>query len=322
MVHPLKDKSALFDFHPPTLFKHPPIPTDSDMPITLTRVNTSARAIMETPFSPLLASPVPGHDHHSHAGGICPLKGISHDYCRPQPGDKRSPCPALNALANHGFLPRDGKNISPFTIYGALREGYQISVLLAFILAFGGWFILGQLRKVSLWDLSRHNCIEHDASLFHVDAHKEDEYAPTAVSNSLMKSALHQGGRYLEGRMTLEDVANIRTKREKALDKPLRWWQAEIARGEMAIAIGVLGGKDAAKDGLDLEVLRLWVTRERLPDNWKPNHTQGLRKTAPMAKVIRDRMEAMRKGWMSNILDDEQTPIFSPTSAVSTERIF
>jgi hypothetical protein len=28
------------------------------------------------------------------------------------PGAVRSPCPALNALANHGFLPRNGKNIT------------------------------------------------------------------------------------------------------------------------------------------------------------------------------------------------------------------
>lgn len=195
-------------------------------------------------------------------------------------------------------------------------------MVLAFILAFGGWLILGQLRKVSLWDLSRHNCIEHDASLFHVDAHNEEEYAPTAVSNSLLKSALYQGGRYLSDRMTLEDVANIREKRERALSKPLRWWQAEIARGEMAVAIGVLGGEDAVKNGLDFEVLRLWVTRERLPDGWKPNHTQGLRKTAAMAKIIRDRMEAMRKGWMSNILDNEPTPIFSPTDPVLSEKKF
>ena len=192
-------------------------------------------------------------------------------------------------------------------------------MLLAFILAFAGWAILGQLRKVSLWDLSRHNCIEHDASLFHGDAHKEDEYAPTAVSNSLMKSALYQGGRYLHGRMTLKDVANIRVKREAALEKPLQWWQAEIARGEMAIAIGVLGGKDAAKNGLDLEVLRLWVTQERLPDGWKPDHTQGLYQTGLMAKVIRDRMEAMQKGQMSNILDGERTPIFSPTGTMSVK---
>lgn len=192
-------------------------------------------------------------------------------------------------------------------------------MILAFFLAFGGWAILGQLRKLSLWDLSRHNCIEHDASLFHLDAHGKEEYAPTAVSNSLMKSSLHHGGRYIPGRMTLMDVANIRVKREAELDKPLRWWQAEIARSEMAIAIGVLGGKDADKNGLDLEVLRLWVTQERLPDDWLPDHTQGLYKTGLMAKVIRDRMEAMRKGQMTNVLDNERTPVLSPTESMSTE---
>ena len=30
-------------------------------------------------------------------------------YQAPGPDDSRSPCPALNALANHGYLPRDGK---------------------------------------------------------------------------------------------------------------------------------------------------------------------------------------------------------------------
>ena len=34
-------------------------------------------------------------------------------YQAPRPGDSRSPCPALNCLANHGYLPRDGKNITP-----------------------------------------------------------------------------------------------------------------------------------------------------------------------------------------------------------------
>lgn len=32
------------------------------------------------------------------------------DWRAPGPGDLRSPCPALNALANHGLLPRDGRN--------------------------------------------------------------------------------------------------------------------------------------------------------------------------------------------------------------------
>lgn len=176
--------------------------------------------------------------------------------------------------------------------------------MLAYFLSFGGTFLLAQYRDMSLADLARHNLIEHDASLFHVDAHKEDEYAPTAVNESLMKVVLERGGRYRPGRMTLEDIANIRVKRE-AESRPLDGVHSEIARGEMAIAIGILGGQNAVTEGLDLDVLRLWVLQERLPDGWRPNHTQGLYKTYKMATVIRERMKAMKEGRMHNKLDDE-----------------
>lgn len=191
-----------------------------------------------------------------------------------------------------------------FDIVKGLKEGYHLSTLLAYLLAFGGVGLLAQYRDMSLADLARHNLIEHDASLFHVDAHNDDEYAPTPVNDSLVKVALNEGGRYRPGRMTLEDVANIRVKRE-AESRPLDGVHAEIARGEMAIAIGVLGGENAMTEGLDMDVLRLWVEQERLPDAWTPNHTQGLYKTYRMATVIRERMKAMKEGRMHNILDDE-----------------
>jgi hypothetical protein len=37
------------------------------------------------------------------------------------PGAVRSPCPGLNSLANHGFLPRDGKNISLPVLFAACQ---------------------------------------------------------------------------------------------------------------------------------------------------------------------------------------------------------
>lgn len=163
---------------------------------------------------------------------------------------------------------------------------------------------MAQYRNMSLADLARHNLIEHDASLFHVDAHNEDEYAACPANKSLIKVALERGGRYQPGRMTLEDVANIRVKRE-AECRPLDGVHAEIARGEMAVALGILGGENAATDGLDMDILRLWVQQERLPDGWKPSHTHGLFKTYKMTAVIRERMNAMRAGKLHNILDDE-----------------
>ena len=42
-------------------------------------------------------------------------------YQAPGPNDSRSPCPALNALANHGYLPRDGHNISADLLLSVLQ---------------------------------------------------------------------------------------------------------------------------------------------------------------------------------------------------------
>ncbi|KAF5354419.1 hypothetical protein D9758_010764 [Tetrapyrgos nigripes] len=36
----------------------------------------------------------------------------AHQWKAPGPNDLRGPCPGLNTLANHGFLPRDGRNIN------------------------------------------------------------------------------------------------------------------------------------------------------------------------------------------------------------------
>jgi len=35
--------------------------------------------------------------------------GTAHEYRDPGANDKRGPCPGLNAAANHGFLPRNGR---------------------------------------------------------------------------------------------------------------------------------------------------------------------------------------------------------------------
>lgn len=221
------------------------------------------------------------------------MTGKTFDFCPPQAGDSRSPCPALNALANHGYLPRDGKNIGPMDLVRGLKKGYHLSSVLAYILSFGSLFLLGQFRCMSLSDLARHNLIEHNASLVHDDDNNGAEYAPTSVDNTLLTALCSEGGKVLPNRMTLEDAALIRVKREKECGI-LDGVHAEIARGEIVIAIGVLGGKDAAKNGVKISALHEWMSNERLPIGWKPDHTQGLYQTYKMAKFVRERMREVR----------------------------
>ncbi|KAJ7692673.1 Chloroperoxidase [Mycena olivaceomarginata] len=42
-----------------------------------------------------------------------------HEFRAPGPGDVHGPCPGLNTLANHGYLPRNGKQFTVKTLLDA-----------------------------------------------------------------------------------------------------------------------------------------------------------------------------------------------------------
>ncbi|KAL4985530.1 Peroxidase, family 2-domain-containing protein [Aspergillus falconensis] len=96
---------------------------------------------------------------------------ISH-WMGPGAGDYRGPCPMMNTLANHNFLPHDGRNITRDKLIHALGEALNFNASLAslmFDMAIvvnpepnATWFTLDQLNQ--------HNVLEHDASLSRTDA--------------------------------------------------------------------------------------------------------------------------------------------------------
>lgn len=73
----------------------------------------------------------------------------------------------LNALANHGYLPRSGKNISEESTVHALVSILNIQSDVAEGLFKNALTTVPDEKATtfSLTDLSRHNIIEHDASL-------------------------------------------------------------------------------------------------------------------------------------------------------------
>ncbi|KAG7375959.1 hypothetical protein PHYPSEUDO_014778 [Phytophthora pseudosyringae] len=77
----------------------------------------------------------------------------------------RSPCPALNALANHGYLPRNGQGIAKGVLKAAIMNVFNMANDTATTQ-------VSQVPDVfSLDFLSKHNAPEHDASLVHTDAY-------------------------------------------------------------------------------------------------------------------------------------------------------
>lgn len=81
----------------------------------------------------------------------------------------------LNSLANHGFLPHDGKDISQDVTISALSAALNVDQTL-------GKFLYDQAvttnptanaTTFSLSDLSNHNILEHDASLRCICVYRE-----------------------------------------------------------------------------------------------------------------------------------------------------
>lgn len=105
--------------------------------------------------------------------GLCTLAVAQFNYDDwrgPAQGDLRGPCPALNALANHGFLPRDGRNITQAALIKATAAvNLSTEVTIGLFLAALKTSSDPASGAFTLEDLKKHNFIEHDGSLSRAD---------------------------------------------------------------------------------------------------------------------------------------------------------
>ncbi|KAK5164869.1 uncharacterized protein LTR77_009533 [Saxophila tyrrhenica] len=135
----------------------------------------------------------PWHDHDDGHGG----DPLGHEWSPPGPFDSRSPCPGLNALANHGWLPRSGKDISYEQIQSAATNAYNFGpnvYLDAFLMANETFKLstTGSSLTINLQDLARHDAIEADGSQSRNDFYFGDDlhydasvFAPVAADLGL-----------------------------------------------------------------------------------------------------------------------------------------
>ncbi|KAG8705632.1 hypothetical protein FRC09_002839 [Ceratobasidium sp. 395] len=190
--------------------------------------------------------------------------------------DSRSPCPALNTLANHGYIPHDGKNVSFFTLISAIRKVYNFSLFHALFLSTVGIFFCGRwlTLSVSLADLATPGKLEHDASIAHRDLDEDVNVPAPEIIEELLKQS--KDGQTL----TFEDLAEARVKRERTLAKPLDDFTAHVARGEAINLLRAMG------DGVHVSVERtkIWLSEERLPDDYSPPRTMVGFKTGEAEK--------------------------------------
>ncbi|KAJ6462737.1 Cloroperoxidase [Mycena vitilis] len=82
--------------------------------------------------------------------------------------DVRSPCPGLNTLANHGYLPHDGRNFTVTQLMDAALEAFNVNWDPILVAAKFGLLTRADgnsFDKMSLDALALHNMVEHDASI-------------------------------------------------------------------------------------------------------------------------------------------------------------
>ncbi|KAI3394433.1 hypothetical protein diail_2683 [Diaporthe ilicicola] len=106
------------------------------------------------------------------------LDETTYPYQAPTDTDVRAPCPALNALANHGILPRDGKGITIDVLSEAARTGFSVAADATAV--FGALAFktstTGNASTFNLDDLKQHDphVLEHDGSMSRNDSYWGD----------------------------------------------------------------------------------------------------------------------------------------------------
>ncbi|KIW02566.1 uncharacterized protein PV09_06021 [Verruconis gallopava] len=194
-------------------------------------------------------------------------------YVPPKEGDSRSACPMLNAMANHGILPHDGKNITFREMKTKIRQTFNFAPSFCFFVPkFSADFLHKSYFKDSfdLADLSLHNdeAIEHDASLTRQDtALQPDQGAPDLkLVEELLKEAT---GKYPDGspRLTIPDLSRALSKRRVEArrtnkDYTESFFHNTFGAANSSTMLTIFGG--------NVHDLTAMLTEERFSENWQP----------------------------------------------------
>lgn len=132
----------------------------------------------------------------------------------------RSPCPGLNVLANHGWLPRSGKEIDLTAIRSAVSGGFNYEYYMFDTAVQMVWdFHLSTTKTpnktFNLEDLKVHDKIEFDGSLSRNDFYSGDDlhFDPKIWATMAHRLNLYHDEK--EKHVTIESAAKARAARVK-----------------------------------------------------------------------------------------------------------
>ncbi|KAJ7586847.1 Chloroperoxidase [Mycena floridula] len=211
----------------------------------------------------------------------------AHPWIAPKSTDLRSPCPALNTLANHGFLPRDGKGLTQDLVIKASGDGFNVAPELLFLAARLGLSSSTDLNTFTLDDIKLYNSIEHDASLSRGDFALGDNlhfnetiYQTLANSNPGVDFFnATSAGQVQKERLAISQATNpklINTSKEFG-----------IRTGQSALYLSIFGGPLTGV--APKKLVNVFFREERMPfeEGWtRPNVSITAATIAPLTAII------------------------------------
>ncbi|KAI7761100.1 hypothetical protein LZL87_011505 [Fusarium oxysporum] len=218
---------------------------------------------------------------------------VPQEWIAPASDASRGPCPGLNTLANHGYIPRDGKNITLDILKDGMLTGYNIEHLDAVILftqAIKTSPKYPSTRSFDLADLGRHNILEHDISLSRSDAFFAD---PNPFNETVWAESLTY---FPDDMMTVEQVAKARmgrltTSKKTNPEHSLSKLADGFSWGEMASFFEIMA--DGTTGTVEKKFIEYWLSISAAENERMPTEIGWQRRTTTMRGS--ERIEFTRK---------------------------
>ncbi|KAK6827321.1 sterigmatocystin biosynthesis peroxidase stcC [Apiospora arundinis] len=211
-----------------------------------------------------------------------------HGWQAAKAGDSRSPCPMLNSLANHGYLPRDGHNIDAQTATSVLTDALNFDPA-PFVGQIQGVMKVSTTGKNGTFNLVDLNQkpFEHDASLSRNEAFSGDSlhFDPKVWAQTFS----HFRGKDV---ITIQMAAEARADRVATAMKTnpdFNLTEAQVSTTYAESGLYLMAFGDKTNGNARTDWVRSFFEHERLPYNqgWnKPRETVSLADVQVMAQKI------------------------------------
>jgi len=212
----------------------------------------------------------------------------------PSSEDLRGPCPMVNTLANHGYLPHDGRNISAQQFGDAVTEALNVDSWIGAGIA--NYFMrAANTSSIDLVELNRPGILQHIASLTRDDVPSVDS-TDVAVSQDRIHHLLQDSSTDC---ITVSSLAQTRIHVETLSSPEELTVKEKILSYLEASLVLIMMNEDPVPPGWSFpsadaycapkQRVKTWLTEERLPEEfgWKRSERKlGIVDVVPAMKSI------------------------------------